>query len=215
MKKTLMALVLAAGTAFTSSASYAEVFNGFYTGAAIGYQRNNNKLSGETFNYNSIPANIFVGFVASQPQSFLWGFEGGFGYNFKCGKKTYEFINSDGNKVNVTVQENRKFFAELMGKLGWNFECFTTYGILGVGVTQTEVKIKAVEPTGTASVKKSDYVFSFFPGIGTSVKLTDCLSARIEYKYHIEQSVGGLADKELSSLRKRTHDIRVGVEYAL
>lgn len=226
MKKQLFGLAIGASILAGATTAQAEVFNGAYVGGAFGWQREKASLDVKksekvksSFSFNHMPLSLHLGYVSSKPSNFLWGVEAGIGYAFKQNKVT---IAEAGAKVDgetltagqsIKLEEKTKLFTELLTKFGWNWDQVATYLILGVSGQQTEYTAKGVNYANFKTKTKKSFLLGFVPGAGAEVKITDSLSGRIEYKYHIRQSSS--VHDGLIKIKHRAHDIRVGVSYAL
>lgn len=228
IKTKMLGALTALYVAAFASASYAEVFNGFYAGASTGwfgrktdFGYKNTSGFKTKFTFNNLPLGIQLGYLGSSPNNFLWGVEAGFGYAFISKKQT--MINARGTfagqaiRGTVTYEQKPGFYAELATKFGWNFEQFAGYLILGVSGQQVEHKFNAKLSagrfgSGSASQSEKDFILGLFPGVGAAMKLTDNISARLEYKYHFQKSVKAVASN--IDIKMSAHDVRVGVDYA-
>ena len=172
---------------------------GGYTGLYLGGAQNRfgSAVNEGSINKNAAKFGAYSGWNF-QNGNIVYGVEGDAGYNAaKAGKI---------GQTEASVKTG--FEGSLRGRLGYDMGTFMPY--VAAGVAGTQLKYNS-DDLGA----KKTFRAGWTAGIGTEAKLTDSITARVEYRY----SDFGKKNVQLSPVAYipdstfKTHEIRMGVGY--
>lgn len=189
MKKIITAAI--AAFAVTAQAE-AKVFNGFAMGLNAGVLFEENKIP--SFGpLRMKDANNTLGQFGVQfdyEMSKANGFYGSFGlaFSFPTGKSSSTKHLGLGN---IKVSTQKHVNTELLAALGYNWcDKVVAYGITGFSVAKKHYQVKvSVGPNVLVNSKGSTTITSGILGAGVKTKLSDKISAGIEYKHEFQPNV--------------------------
>lgn len=172
---------------------------GGYTGLYIGGAKNRfgATVNGGSFHKNAAKFGAYSGWNF-QNGNIVYGVEGDAGYNTAKAGKVSE------NEASVKTG----FEGSLRGRLGYDMGVFMPY--VTAGVAGTQIKYNG----GDAGSKKT-FRTGWTAGVGTEAKLTDNITARVEYRYSDfgKKNITLSQDAYIPASTFKTHEIRMGVGY--
>lgn len=179
MKNKLLSFVVLMISLVASGANAISPFNGYNAGASIGWTHNkvkseikNTDLS-KTVTKNLMPVGVFINYMYSAPNSFLWALEASFDYEFG---KDVAFKNNAGVE---RIKAKKSYSAMLTPKFGYNFQDnLAVYALMGLGGTSWKYSFPN---SGVSSDKKFQLLIA--PGAGLEIDLGNNIKAGGEFKW--------------------------------
>lgn len=238
MKTKLFVSILALSVSYSAMASdQAKNYNGWtlgvdggWVGSSLKYTKNNGALlnnngssSKDLKHFNQASFGIHTDWHKTLANHMYFGFGLGAGFHAGNPSKNFENVKIDNNKnYNSSIKQQRNFYAEVAGRLGWNFNKAVLYAL---GVLKTTHMEHKIEFTGNNNNKSSQYNYSekkFINAVGFGggfdFKINKDWSFGAEYRYMFEESLdvndpnsNGLINASLSKLR--SHNVLGRVSY--
>ncbi len=215
MKSKLLAIALTLGVS-QAAIAHSTNYNGWAVGASVGWIGSSLKVSTplmtttQKLNFNHTAFGVHADWYKTNSNNLLMGYGFGVGYHSGNPSKTVQ----ETSTVNVQMKQQRKFYAEVVGRLGWNLGNSALYALAAIKGTQIENKTQQLNTNNFAN--KNKFVWGIAPGVGGDVKINKNWSMGAEYRYFFEKS-GNIASAapalQINVKQMRSHNLRARVSY--
>ena len=189
--------------------------DGGWVGSSLKAKSNTSSSFVNIKNLNQASFGVHTDWHRTLANHMYFGFGLGAGFHSGDPSKTLDSETTNGKTVNTTFKQQRNFYAELAGRLGWNFNNAIVYAMAVVKTTHMKHTYQLSDGSNNYSDKK--FINAFGPGAGFDFKVGKDWSFGAEYRYMFEESTdfvdGNVPGVNAKLSRLRSHNVIGRVSY--